>query len=387
MAGLRIVCCPDSFKESMSAVDASAAMARGVRQVWPDADAVRLPLADGGEGTCATLIHALGGQLLDVPCLSAVADPIVGMVGYVPGEDLAIIEVASACGLEQVPPERRDAEIASSYGVGQLLAASLDLGVGRLVIGLGGTATNDAGAGMLSALGVRFLDASGATLPPGGSALARLASIDASGLDPRLSGVSVDVACDVSNPLTGPRGASAVFGPQKGATPEAVSRLDASLTRWADVVEASQEIEVRDIAGAGAGGGLGAAMVAFLGARLVPGVDLVLDTVGFDRALDDADLVLTGEGLVDEQSAAGKVPWGVALRARARGVPVVVFGGGVSDSVGLTIDEGIAALVPILSRLVDLPTALASGPANLERASAMVCSLIRLGLGVGRHQS
>lgn len=384
---MKVVCCPDSFKESLSAVEAASAIASGVLRVWPAATVVEVPLADGGEGTCVALTRAMGGELFEASCLNAVGEQIVGQFGFVESEKLAIVDAASACGIELVPMRRRDAEVTSSVGVGQLIAAALGFGAKRMVIGLGGTATNDAGAGLMSALGVRFLDADGGEVPLGGVALARLAAVDVSGLDSRLSEVSFEVAVDVDIPLLGFRGASAVFGPQKGATSEGVERLDAALTRWADVVEPALGVEVRNLPGAGAGGGLGAALAAFLGAKLVPGIELVMDAVGLASAIVNADLVLTGEGLVDGQSASGKVPWGVADLAHSFGVPVVVLGGGVTETAEVSRAEGIVALVPILREVVSLPVALVDGAANLERATVMVCQLVQLGIGLGCVQS
>ncbi len=381
---MRVLCCPDSFKESMSAVEAAAALARGVGSVWPDALVVSRPLADGGEGTVSALVAALGGDLVQVSTLDALGNPITGTIGFAPERGLAVVEVASACGIELIPPDLRDAEAASTFGVGQLLLAAVDLGARDLIVGLGGSATTDAGTGMLTALGVRFRDADGVELPPGGASLERLAEVDSSGMDPRLAGIRWWVACDVDNPLLGVRGAAAVFAPQKGASPESVRRLDAALSRWADVTEDALGVSVRDLPGSGAAGGLGAAFVAFLGADLVPGIELVLDAVGFERLLRDADVVFTGEGSVDPQSRFGKVPWGVARRAVEVGVPVVVFGGRVDPSVEI---PGVVATVPILRDVTELAVALEQGSENLEHAAATVCRLIDLGGALSRYQS
>ncbi|PFG39049.1 glycerate kinase [Georgenia soli] len=373
---MRIVCAPDSFKESMTAAEAAAAMARGIRRVLPGADVVEVPLADGGEGTCATLVEVLGGELVHVPCTDALGRPSTGTVGWVADRALAVIEVASACGLEQVPAELRDARTTTSFGAGELVTAALDLGARHLVIGLGGSATNDAGTGMLQALGVRFLDEQGLELRPGGADLARLARVDDSGLRINLADVEILLACDVTNPLLGPDGASKVFGPQKGATPQAVEELDGALTRWADVVEKARGVSVRDVPGAGAAGGLGAAFLAFTGARIRPGIEVVMDAVGLARLVGSADLIFTGEGSMDAQSAAGKVPWGVAQLALEVGVPVVVFAGHVDDAVDAAMPPGVRAIVPIVRGVSDLPHALAEGPTNLERAAALASRLI-----------
>lgn len=371
-----VVCAPDSFKESMSASDAAAAMERGIRSVWPDARVALVPMADGGEGTCATLVAALGGEVHAVPCRDALDRPRVGEVGFVPDGDLAVIEVAGACGIEHLEPDERDARLTTTAGVGDLVAAALDLGARRILVGLGGSATNDAGTGMMAALGVRFLDPSGAELGPGGAALVRLDRVDPTGLDPRLAGVEVQVACDVDNPLTGRRGASAVFGPQKGAAPADVRDLDEALTRWADVVEAATGRCVRDVPGAGAAGGLGAAFLAFCSTTLESGATLVMDTVGLDAHLARADLVLTGEGSLDAQSAAGKVPVRVAERAAVAGVPTIVLAGRLDPDIEREPPAGVVAAVPIVRGVTDLDRALREGPTNVERATAMTCRLL-----------
>lgn len=371
-----IICAPDSFKESMTAADAALAMERGILRVLPGAQVVRVPVADGGEGTCATLAAALGGTLVDVACTDALGRPVQAAIAHIPDQGLAVIEVASACGLELIEPGRRNARLASTRGVGDLVRAALDLGARTLLVGLGGSATNDAGAGMLTTLGARFLDADGRALPDGGAALAHLATVDLTHLDPRLADVEIHVACDVDNPLVGPRGASATFGPQKGADAAAVAELDAALARWADVVEPAVDRQVRDVPGAGAAGGLGAALLALGNTTLESGADLVMDAVGLDAHLAAADFVFTGEGSLDSQSAAGKVPVKVAGRAESAGVPAVVFAGRLDPEIEDTPPPGVTAAVPIVRGVTDLPAALIEGPANLERAVAMVCRLL-----------
>lgn len=373
---MKIICAPDSFKESLSAPAAAAAMERGIRSVWPDADVRRVPMADGGEGTCEVLADALDGRLVDVACTDALGRPRTATIAHLPDEELAVIEVASACGLEWIEPSLRDARTATSSGVGDLLRHAIDLGARRIVLGLGGSATNDAGTGMMTALGARFLDAAGAELPPGGAALARLDRIDLTGLDPRLAEVEITLASDVDNRLTGPRGASAVFGPQKGASAQAVAELDAALTRWADIVEPAMDRTVREIPGAGAAGGLGAAFLAFFDTRLVSGAELVMDTVGMSDLLTGADYVFTGEGGFDSQSAAGKVPVRVARRARAASVPTIVFAGRIDAAAENDPSLGVAAVVPIVRGVGGLAEAMAQAAPNLERASAMVCRLL-----------
>ena len=364
---MRVVCAPDSFKHSLTAAEAAAAMARGVRAVWPDAEAVEVPLSDGGEGFTDAIADALGARVVDIPVQDARGRPATGRLAL--AGDVAAFEMASASGLEAIADDDRDILASDTRGVGQLVRAALDAGATTLVIGLGGSATNDGGAGMLAELGVRFLDAGGRVLATTPAGLADLASVDATGLDPRLVDARVRVACDVDNPLLGERGASAVFGPQKGATtPELVTRLDATLARLAEL---SGHAAVADAPGAGAAGGLGFALLAFAGAELVPGIELVCDTVGFHDTVAGADLVLSGEGSIDAQTLSGKTPAGVADVAGAQGVPVVLFGGRVApDADALRADGRVAAIVGITPDGQSLPQALANAAANLERAVA-----------------
>lgn len=364
---MRIVCAPDSFKHSLTAAEAAAAMARGVRAVWPDAEAVEVPLSDGGEGFTDAIADAVGARVVDIPVQDARGRPATGRLAL--AGDVAAFEMASASGLEAIADDDRDILASDTRGVGQLVRAALDAGATTLVIGLGGSATNDGGAGMLAELGVRFLDAGGRVLATTPAGLADLACVDATGLDPRLVDARVRVACDVDNPLLGDRGASAVFGPQKGATtPELVTRLDATLARLAEL---SGHAAVADAPGAGAAGGLGFALLAFAGAELVPGIELVCDTVGFHDTVAGADLVLSGEGSIDAQTLSGKTPAGVADVAGAQGVPVVLFGGRVApDADALRADGRVAAIVGITPDGQSLPQALANAAANLERAVA-----------------
>lgn len=369
---MRIICAPDSFKESMSAAEAAAAMARGVRRVLPEAEIVQVPLSDGGEGFLESLAVALDARLIPVEVPDALGRPVRAEFALT-DDGLAVIEMARAAGLEQIAPPDRDIRQSSTAGVGCLVTAALDAGASHLVVGLGGSATNDGGAGLLDALGVRYLDAEDRRLSPTPAGLATVATVDASGLDPRLGTVEVDVACDVANPLCGPDGASAVFGPQKGATAEDVPVLDALLARLSRL-DGGADVAGRP--GAGAAGGLGYALLHRLHARMRPGIELVTETVGLADAVRGADLVLTGEGSVDAQSLAGKAPAGVAAIARAAGVGTVILAGRVAPDADLLLEHGVLALVPILPRAMDLTEALATGQDNLERAAAMVVRLV-----------
>ena len=369
---MRVVLAPDSFKESMSAARAAEAMAAGVRDVDPGATCVPVPMADGGEGLLAVLP---GLQLRTVPLTGPLGDPVRAELGWWPERRLAVVESAQAVGVHLVPPAERRVLRADSGGVGTLIRAALDLGAERIVLGLGGTVTSDGGAGMLRELGAVLVSDSGEVLPPG--VPESLARVDPHGLDPRLSRVQIEIAGDVRNPLLGPRGAAAVFAPQKGADLEQVRRIEAALTRMAGALDVMAGVHgaippgrptswVATTPGAGAAGGLGAALLA-LGARIRPGVELVAEAVDLAGAIRSADLVLTGEGRLDRQTLDGKVAAGVCRIAAGAGVPVVVLAGTVHDV--RPADLGAAAVRPIADGL-PLPEALARGPELLRRATA-----------------
>ncbi len=360
----------------MTAVEAAAALARGIRRVDPSIECELVPMADGGEGTTEALVAALHGEFVDADCHDALNRPITARFGFVPRSRLAVIEVAETAGLAQIDPRERDPWAATSRGVGELIRTALDRGATEFIIGLGGSATNDAGTGMLTALGARFLDRGGLPIADGARGLNSLVSVDLGALDDRLQSVTFRIANDVSNPLLGHNGASAVYGPQKGATPRDVLALDAAVARWAEVVESAFARQVRDIPGSGAAGGLGAAFAAATNATMESGVELVRDAVGLQARIAGADWVFTGEGGIDKQTAFGKTPWGVAQAARAEGVPTILFGGRISDDAYELIGDAVVAVVPILRRVTDLPTALRAGSMNLERAAETITRLL-----------
>jgi len=374
---MKIVIAPDSFKESLTALQVADAIAAGMREVWPDATYVKVPVADGGEGTVQAMIDALGGRRVDVRVtgpLGQVVDAFYGDAGGV-----AVIEMAAASGLEGVPPDLRDPRTATSRGTGELIRAALDAGARRVVLGVGGSATNDGGAGMLQALGVRLLDADGRDLGPGGAELARLDRIDATGLDARVRATEFHIACDVDNPLVGPRGASAVFGPQKGATPDMVRQLDAALAHFADVIRRDLGQDVAQLPGAGAGGGIAAAMVVFLQGQLRPGIEIVTEAVGLDAQVRDADLVVTGEGRIDGQTVNGKTPMGVAKVARRHGKPVVAIGGSLARDADTVHTAGIEVVVAAVARPCSVAEALGAADENLRRAARNLAAALALG--------
>ena len=354
---MKIVIAPDSFKDSLSAQGVADAIALGLGQVWPDAQLVKCPMADGGEGTVESVLAACDGQLRRTNVRGPLGTTVDAAWGWLPQSLTAIIEMAEASGLQLVLPAQRDACISSTFGTGELIRAALDAGAQRVILAIGGSATNDGGSGAMQALGVKWLDAQGEPLAPGGLALAQLARIDLSDIDPRLARVRFDIAADVNNPLCGPHGASAIFGPQKGATPEQVEQLDRALGHFAELCAQVLNKDVRDEPGSGAAGGLGFGAKAFLGAQFKAGVEVVAELVGLAEAVKDADLVITGEGRFDAQTLRGKTPFGVARIARQHGVPVIVIAG--------TLGEGYQALY---EHGIDAAFALASGPMTLEQA-------------------
>lgn len=370
---MKIVIAPDSFKESLSAPDVAVAIARGWQQVYPEAQTLLRPMADGGEGTVDAVLAATGGERRECLVRAPLGEPVQAHWGWL-GDGTAVLEMAAASGLHLVPREQRDARLTSSFGTGELIRAALDAGATRIILGLGGSATNDGGAGLLQALGVRFLNASGAELPPGGAALAELASVDLSGLDPRLAQTRVDIAADVDNPLCGPRGASHIFGPQKGANPQQVELLDAALGHYAKVVAQALGEDHSLYPGSGAAGGLGFAARAFLQAGFRPGIELVAELSGLADAVAGADLVITGEGRLDSQSLHGKTPVGVARVAKAAGVPVVALAGSLGDGYQAVYEAGIDAAFSLTSGPQSLEQAMHSAAAELQ---ARACDLAR----------
>jgi glycerate kinase len=363
---MKIVIAPDSFKDSLSAQGVADAIALGLAQVWPDAQLIKCPMADGGEGTVESVLAACAGELRRTEVRGPLGETVDASWGWLPHSHTAIIEMAEASGLQLVPLERRDACISSTFGTGELIGAALEAGAQRVILAIGGSATNDAGAGAMQALGVKLLDAQGQELQAGGLALAQLARIDLTGIDPRLAQVRFDIAADVNNPLCGPHGASAIFGPQKGATPAQVQQLDSALEHFADHCARVLDHDVRDEPGSGAAGGLGFAAKAFLKAQFQAGVDVVAELVGLADAIKNADLVITGEGRFDVQTLRGKTPFGVARIARQQGVPVIVIAGTLGDGYQQLYAHGI-----------DAAFTLASGPMTLQQACADAPRLLR----------
>lgn len=365
----RVLVAPDSFKGSLSAPLAAEAIAKGVSRACPACQVTTLPIADGGEGTLDALLSGAGGRSLPVSVLGPLGEPVEAHLGLLPG-GVAVIEMAQASGLTLVAPERRNPLLASSFGTGQLIQAALDQNCRQLVVTIGGTATVDGGIGLLSALGARFIDAAGQQLEPVGRSLPQIADVDLSRLDPRLPLCSIRVASDVTNPLCGPQGAAAVFGPQKGATAEMVSYLDAGLGRLAEVTEQVTGLGVTNLPGAGAAGGVGAALAAYLAGQMQSGVKVVLDTLQADRHLQTADLVITGEGRMDAQTAHGKAPVGIALRGLEYGCRTIALVGSVLPGYEAVYDQGISAVFPIINRPLTLREAMNETADLLSDAAA-----------------
>ncbi len=381
---MKVLVAPDSYKGSLKSPEVARALAAGVRDALPDAEVVELAVGDGGEGTLEALVAATGGKFAPHEVEGPLGALLSARLGLLGDGKTVFVEMAEAAGLSRVPPSQRDPFRASTFGVGQLLRAALETGRPRVLVGIGGSATNDGGAGMLRALGARLLDAEGQELPPGGAALASLARLDLDGFaSPH--GVELVVACDVTNPLTGPRGAAAVYGPQKfppdhPATPEQLAVLDGALAHFADVAAETLDRDLRDEPGAGAAGGLGFALLAFLGARLERGVRLVLDAVHFDEHLRGADLVLTGEGRIDGQTTAyGKTLAGIGERARQAGVPVLALGGSLGADLGDYRAAGLASVASIVPGPMALEEALERAPALARDAARRLMEVFLTG--------
>ncbi|MEE4749546.1 glycerate kinase [Pseudomonas alliivorans] len=366
---MKIVIAPDSFKDSLSAQAVANAIASGLAEVWPDAELVKCPMADGGEGTIEALLDACQGQWMSAQVSGPLGDRLEAHWGWLAQSRTAIIEMAMASGLQLLTLTQRDACLTSTAGTGQLISAALDAGAQRVILAIGGSATNDGGSGMISALGARFLDRDDRPLPGGGLALADLARIDLSGLDPRLAGVRVEIAADVDNPLCGPNGASHIFGPQKGASPDQVLALDAALAHFADHSARTLGHDLRDSPGSGAAGGMGFAAKAYLNASFRAGVEVVADLTGLEQALRGADLVITGEGRFDAQTLRGKTPLGVARVAQRQQVPVIVLAGTLGEGYEQLYQHGISAAFALTSGPMDLEKACREAPRLLhERA-------------------
>lgn len=376
---MKIVIAPDSYKESLSALEVATAIENGFRDIFPTAEYVKLPVADGGEGTVEAMVAATGGRIVPVDVTGPLGERVDGFYGLSGDEQSAFIEMAAASGLERVAPSKRNPLITTSWGTGELIHHALDAGVKHIIIGIGGSATNDGGAGMVQALGAKLLDAHGQPVGQGGGELVNLARIDVSELDRRLADCRIEVACDVTNPLTGEEGASAIFGPQKGATPEMIVTLDNALEHYAQVIARDLDIDVLHLAGGGAAGGMGAALYAFCGAQLRQGIEIVTDALHLDEQVADADLVITGEGRIDSQTIHGKVPVGVARVAKRYNKPVIGIAGSLTADVGVVHDHGIDAVFSVIYTICSLEDALENASENVRMAARNIAAVLKVG--------
>ncbi|CBG91448.1 glycerate 2-kinase [Citrobacter rodentium] len=377
---MKIVIAPDSYKESLSASEVAQAIEKGFREIFPDAHYVSVPVADGGEGMVEAMIAATQGTEHVARVTGPLGEKVNASWGMSGDGKTAFIEMAAASGLALVPPEKRNPLITTSRGTGELILQALESGARNIIIGIGGSATNDGGAGMMQALGAKLCDASGTEIGYGGGSLMSLNSIDITGLDPRLKNCTLRVACDVTNPLVGEKGASRVFGPQKGANEALIVELDSNLTHYADVIKKSLRVDVKDAPGAGAAGGMGAALMAFLGAELKSGIEIVTQALNLEEHIHDCTLVITGEGRIDSQSIQGKVPVGVANVAKKYHKPVIGIAGSLTRDVGVVHQYGIDAVFSVLTRIGTLEEAFRDAFDNIYRASRNIAATLAAGM-------
>ena len=381
---MKIVIAPDSFKGSLTALQVAEAMEVGLRRVFPDAAIEKVPMADGGEGTVQSLVDATSGEVLTAQVMDPLGNTIDAQYGVLGDGITAVIEMAAASGLTLVPPDKRDPRVTTTYGTGELIRAALASGCRKLIIGIGGSATNDGGAGMAQALGAKLLTASGEQIKPGGDHLATLNSIDLSELDPRITETETVVACDVNNPLTGEQGASYVYGPQKGATREMIEMLDANLAHFDKILQRDLSKSVGNVPGAGAAGGLGAGLMAFVDASLKSGIEIVTEAAQLSKRLADADLVITGEGQINFQTVFGKTPVGVARVAKTYNIPVIAIAGSIADDSDGVYDAGIDAMIDIVPEPMPLETAIENATALTEIAAERAGRMVAAGIKIKR---
>jgi glycerate kinase len=377
---MKIVIASDSYKGSNTSLKVAGFIEKGARVVFPDAEYVKIPIADGGEGTVEALVSGLGGEIIPVKADDPLGREVDAFYGVVDGK--AVLEMAAASGLPLLKESEKDPRTASTYGTGQLLMAAMESGFRDITIGIGGSATNDGGAGMAQALGYRLIGSGGLEIPRGGAALADIASVDDSGVSPLLKITKIHVACDVDNPLLGAHGASAVYGPQKGADPKMVEELDAALKHFAAVVERWKGSSMKEIPGTGAAGGLGFGLTAFCDAEIKSGIETILDLVDFENKIDGADLVITGEGKIDGQSIRGKVPVGVAARTAHEGLPVLAVVGDIGKDASAVYEYGIDSIMSTVDRAMSLEDAISRSAECLVDAAERACRMIRIGMKI-----
>lgn len=375
---LTILLAPDSFKESMSAKEVCEAMEIGIKKANKNINCIHVPMADGGEGTMQSLVDATGGNIYSLNVVGPLGNEVKAFYAILGDGETGMLEMASASGIHLVPIEKRDPSVTTTYGTGQLIKACLDYGVKKLLIGIGGSSTNDGGAGVIQALGGKLIDEKGNELGFGGGELRKLETIDLINFDPRLKNVRVEVACDVDNPLCGDNGASNVFGPQKGATPQMIEELDINLRHYASIVKAQIGKDILDVPGAGAAGGLGAGLMAFLDGNLKKGIEMVIEYTKLEEKVKLADMVWTGEGSIDFQTQYGKTPLGVAIVAKKYNKPVIAFAGRIGQDIEVLYDKGIDSIFSIIKELTTLEEALVMGKENMAKAAENVIRLMNL---------
>ncbi len=375
---MKIVIAPDSFKESMTAKEACEAIEKGMKIALPNAEFIKVPMADGGEGTTQSLVDATEGKMYFVETTGPLGEKVKSKFGILGNGEIAVLEMASTSGLELVPREKRNPMITTTYGTGELIKKAMDMGAKTILIGIGGSATNDGGAGMIQALGGKLLDENGKQISFGGGELSKIKKIDLSELDSRIKNIKFIAACDVQNPLTGETGAANVFGRQKGATEEMIKILDNNLKHYAELIRQDVKVDVENIPGAGAAGGLGAGLMAFLNAELRKGIDIVVEYSKLEEKIKGADFVITGEGSIDAQTRFGKTPYGVVSVAKKYGVPNITLAGNVSKDIEILYDYGFDAIFSIMQGVDNLDNALKNGKVNLEKTAENIARLIRI---------
>lgn len=375
---MKIIIAPDSFKESMTAKEACEAIEKGMKIALPNAEFIKVPMADGGEGTTQSLVDATEGKMYFVETTGPLGEKVKSKFGILGNGEIAVLEMASTSGLELVPREKRNPMITTTYGTGELIKKAMDMGAKTILIGIGGSATNDGGAGMIQALGGKLLDENGKQISFGGGELSKIKKIDLSELDSRIKNIKFIAACDVQNPLTGKTGAVNVFGRQKGATEEMVKILDNNLKHYAELIRKDVKVDVENIPGAGAAGGLGAGLMAFLNAELRKGIDIVVEYSKLEEKIKGADFVITGEGSIDSQTRFGKTPYGVVSVAKKHGVPNITLAGNVSKDIEILYDYGFDAIFSIMQGVDNLDNALKNGKVNLEKTAENIARLIRI---------
>ncbi len=374
---MKIVVAPDSFKESMSAKEVCDSIEKGLLSVSKDWEIVKVPMADGGEGTLEALVDATNGKIFNEKTLNPLGEEITSKFGILGGKDIAVIEMASTSGLELISPEKRNPYITTTYGTGQLMLKALEQNVEEIILGIGGSATNDGGAGMLQALGAKLLDENRDEIGFGGYELSKLDRIDFSSLDRRLKNIKILVACDVTNPLTGKNGSSYIFGKQKGATPEMIEILDGNLLHYSKIIKRDLGFDVNNVSGAGAAGGLGAGLLT-LGAVLKKGIDIVIEANELDKKVQGADLVITGEGSIDGQTRFGKTPYGVVTIAKKYNIPTIILAGNVGKDIDILYDYGFDTIFSIMQGVDSLENALKKGKENIERTAKNIGHFIKI---------